>query len=344
MESWKNYEHERDAPMIARYCKWDWFFVRIIDRKVWWKYLPHYCHRHCKCYNHTHWMLLGLGIEPTKASDRQKQLWSNLSSSMPFLSEQRGSPTVTISLFPCACGCCAPGYTDTCFSFSFSYAHGRYALIGRFALRQSRDPGRFRVTWFRICLFVRFPFPSHVTVTIYAWVMAARLDSSFVMLTLSRLCFLLIFGYVDSSWPGLRYAHVLPERFVSCLYRFFLHPVFYPTSYPYPTGRYSCLVRLRPLRLFVLVSLRLVYILGWRWDDPHLQSTLQPPWSCDLRDPTYSLSTALVRWPRLLASRILGSSPLSTRLPVVKSSLRSVLRCARNRRLKINPGPSVILH
>ena len=93
MESWKNYEHERDAPMIARYCKWDWFFVRIIDRKVWWKYLPHYCHRHCKCYNHTHWMLLGLGIEPTKASDRQKQLWSNLSSSMPFLSEQRGSPT-----------------------------------------------------------------------------------------------------------------------------------------------------------------------------------------------------------------------------------------------------------
>ena len=45
----------------------------------------------------------------------------------------------------------------------------------------------------------------------------------------------------------------------------------------YPTGRYSCLLRLRTLRLFVLVSPVLVYILGWRWDDPHLQSTLQPP-------------------------------------------------------------------
>ena len=44
----------------------------------------------------------------------------------------------------------------------------------------------------------------------------------------------------------------------------------------------------------------------------------------------YSLSTALVRWPRLLASRILGSSPLFLRLLVVKFSLRSVLRCARN--------------
>ena len=38
----------------------------------------------------------------------------------------------------------------------------------------------------------------------------------------------------------------------------------------------------------------------------------------------------LVRWPRLSALRLLGSSPLSTCLPVVKCSLRSVLRCARN--------------
>ena len=45
----------------------------------------------------------------------------------------------------------------------------------------------------------------------------------------------------------------------------------------YPIGRYSCLLRLRTLRLFVLVSVSLEYILGWRWDDPHLQSTLQPP-------------------------------------------------------------------
>ena len=85
----------------------------------------------------------------------------------------------------------------------------------------------------------------------------------FVMLTFSRLCLLLISGYVDSS-----------------LAWFSLRPVLYPARFPsitYPTGRYSCLVLLHLLRLLVLVSLILVYILGWRWDDPHLQSTLQPP-------------------------------------------------------------------
>ena len=47
--------------------------------------------------------------------------------------------------------------------------------------------------------------------------------------------------------------------------------------FTYPIGRYFCLVSLQTLRLFVLVLYSLVYILGWRWDDPHLQSTLQPP-------------------------------------------------------------------
>ena len=32
------------------------------------------------------------------------------------------------------CGCCAPECTDT-FPFLFSYAHGRYALTGRFLFR-----------------------------------------------------------------------------------------------------------------------------------------------------------------------------------------------------------------
>ena len=76
---------------------------------------------------------------------------------------------------------------------------------------------------------------------------------------------------------GLRYAHLSSERFS---HRFSLRPVLYPVrflSITYPTGRYSCLIRLWFLRLFVLVSYSLVYILGWRWDDPHLQSTLQPP-------------------------------------------------------------------
>ena len=50
-------------------------------------------------------------------------------------------------------------------------------------------------------------------------------------------------------------------------------------------------------------------------------------------------SSSLVCWPRLFAPRLLGSSPLFCHLPVVKSSLRSVLRCARNRRQKIEDQP-----
>ena len=80
-----------------------------------------------------------------------------------------------------------------------------------------------------------------------------------------------------SYLAGSRYALCYPDYLSR---RFSLRPVFYPVrllSITYPTGRYFCLLRLRTLRLFVLVSSVLVYILGWRWDDPHLQSTLQPP-------------------------------------------------------------------
>ena len=149
--------------------------------------------------------------------------------------------------------------TDIPFPFSFSYAHGRCALNGRTLT--------FTSPMMLACLSVRFSFPSHVTLTVPVCVMATCLDFPFVMLTFSCLCLLLIL-------TGLHYAHMLPGRFVSCPCQFFLRPVLYPTSYPYPTGRYFRLVL---LRLFVLVSLILVYILGWRWDDPHLQSTLQPP-------------------------------------------------------------------
>ena len=93
--------------------------------------------------------------------------------------------------------------------------------------------------------------------------MVTRLDSSLSLLTVSRLCFLLISGYVDLSfsWFSLR-------PYVTQTIRLSTFP---------PIRLYSCLVLLRFLRLFVLVPYRLVYILGWRWDDPHLQSTLQPP-------------------------------------------------------------------
>ena len=86
--------------------------------------------------------------------------------------------------------------------------------------------------------------------------MATCPDSPYVTMTFSHLCFPFVLAgscYAQSS-----------TQFVTLLFT-------------YPTGRYFCLVRLRLVRLFVLVSLRLVYILGWRWDDPHLQSTLQPP-------------------------------------------------------------------
>ena len=78
----------------------------------------------------------------------------------------------------------------------------------------------------------------------------------------------------DDVFPYHAYLFVSGYRLLS------LRPVPYPVrflSVTYPTGRYFCLLPLRLLRLIVLVSPVLVYILGWRWDDPHLQSTLQPP-------------------------------------------------------------------
>ena len=39
---------------------------------------------------------------------------------------------------PTLCGCCAPECTDYVSPFIFSYARGRYALIGRFPLSRDR--------------------------------------------------------------------------------------------------------------------------------------------------------------------------------------------------------------
>ena len=62
--------------------------------------------------------------------------------------------------------------------------------------------------------------------------------------------------------------------------------------------------------------------------------------TCEIPRTLPILSSSLAKATALW---LLGSSPLFRRLPVVKSSLRSVLWCARNRRLKINPSPIVIL-
>ena len=141
------------------------------------------------------------------------------------------------------------------FPFLFSYAHGRYALIGH--------------------------FPHHVIVD----TVLSRATGSLTRFLLVCLHFpsmlLTHFGYVDSSLvPDFVTPTCLPDDSSLVSSRFFLRPVLYPPfrlSPTYPTGRYSCLLTFTALRLFVLVSTLRVYITGWRWDDPHLQSTLQPP-------------------------------------------------------------------
>ena len=165
-------------------------------------------------------------------------------------------------------------------SFFHSYAHGHHALNGRtctvrFSCHVTSDVSASRDSGPLTHMFpVSISRDSYCTCMCHGDSPGPFLCHAYVslltLLTRLRLCRLV-------SLPRLRYTHMFACRLVSFPCRFFLRPVFCPTSYPYPTGRYSCFVRLRPLRLFVLVSLRLVYILGWRWDDPHLQSTLQPP-------------------------------------------------------------------
>ena len=47
--------------------------------------------------------------------------------------------------------------------------------------------------------------------------------------------------------------------------------------------------------------------MGWRWGFvPHLQSTLQPPYKCEPRDPTNSLSFPSSSLAKATASRFLG--------------------------------------
>ena len=83
------------------------------------------------------------------------------------------------------------------------------------------------------------------------------------MLTFSRLCFLLIFGYVDSS-----FAQLLLRPLMSQTTRL---------SSPFPIHLYSCTILFRFLRLLVLVFTSRVYIQVGDGLRPHLQSTLQPP-------------------------------------------------------------------
>ena len=91
--------------------------------------------------------------------------------------------------------------------------------------------------------------------------------------------YLFVFGYRLSSLLFRRFPlrPMLPGLLVSPV---LVTPSSLPGSFPsyhLPDWTLFLSLTFTALRLFVLVSLVLVYILGWRWDDPHLQSTLQPP-------------------------------------------------------------------
>ena len=156
-------------------------------------------------------------------------------------SELKGGGIVTISSFPCACGCCAPGYTDTCFPF--------YVVMLADAMR-STDISHYTFS----CHVTSDVSASHATSSLTrTFPVSVSRDSYctcmchgdpprlfFVTLTFSCLCFLLISGYVDSSFS-----------------QFSLRPYVTQTtrlSTFSPIRLYFCLVLLRFLRLFVLVS------------------------------------------------------------------------------------------
>ena len=103
-------------------------------------------------------------------------------------------------------------------------------------------------------LLVRFLFPSHVTLTVLVCVMANRLDPFLCHAYVFSLMLSICLRRKRFILAGLRYAQMFTGRLVSCPCRFFLRPVFYPSIITYPTGRYSRLVLLQFLRLFVLVS------------------------------------------------------------------------------------------
>ena len=184
---------------------------------------------------------------------------------MPAAAERPAS-----SIFPSLCGCCAPECTDSVSPLS---------LVTLADAMRPLDVSSYRAT----------SGPSHHVTTDFPESRATGPLTPFLfhMITVSRLCLSFVLAGLRHTYvtrtrylAGSRYALrplVYPDFFSR---RFSLRPVLYPVRFPsftYPTGRYFCLSPLRPLRPFVLVFPLLVYILGWRWDDPHLQSTLQPP-------------------------------------------------------------------
>ena len=143
--------------------------------------------------------------------------------------------------------------------------------------------------------------PAHVLITCY------RTAYSYVPVSFSRV--LLLYWYGLSTRLCLRFRLML---------------TFYDSSTCLQT-RYSWTYDSFTFHGCLYLYLAVWYIYGCGWGlVRHLQSTLQPPYKCDLWDPTYSPSSLLAHWPRLLLCNLLKGvhSPFSVnRLPVVKSSL-----------------------
>ena len=129
---------------------------------------------------------------------------------------------------------------------------------------------------------------------------------------------------------GLRYAHMSSERFVC---RFFLCPVFYPTTLPclhlpdwtlFPSCPFTNSTPVCTCTVLTCIYTGLE--MGRSPSSIYFATTLKL-WLERSHILSLDRSSSLAKATALL---VLGISPLSTRLPVVKCSLRSVLRCARN--------------
>ena len=141
---------------------------------------------------------------------------------------------------------------------------------------------------------------------------------------------------VDWRLICLQYS-LMPLLLLSCrlvyAYHFRLHVSLFSLSTRLPSCYSWTLTRCQVISLsciFVLISRLSTIYTGWRWDcspsSIYFATTLKV-WPA--RSHKLS-SSSLVRWPRLLLCD-LREFPSVHRLPVVKSSLRSVLWCTRNR-------------
>ena len=115
------------------------------------------------------------------------------------------SQTVTFPFLFLPGGCCAPGYTDTCFSFPFLLVTLTDAMRSS-DVSSSRDCGHCLITCHRFA---------------YSFSLCHAYVFSLMLLTHS--------GYVDSSHvPDFVTPMYLPDDSSLVSSRFFLRPVFYP--------------------------------------------------------------------------------------------------------------------